>query len=226
MNKNTIVIIPARGGSKGIPGKNIKNFNGKPLIAYSIEYALSAISPDNIFVSTDCNKIKEITLNLGVKVIDRPNAIAGDTATTESAITHALESIDFTPENIILLQATSPLRPLNSLLEILNHFKSNFFDSLLTISSTHRFFWDIDGKRAIPNYDFLRRPRRQDMTNDDIKYIENGSVYIFTNIHFNKNSNRLGGNIGYYIFPEECALEIDSMSDWIVLEQIAKLNKN
>ena len=225
MTKNTIVIIPARGGSKGIPGKNIKDFNGNPLISYSIEYALSTISSDNIFVSTDCSNIKEIALNLRVKVINRPIAIAGDTATTESAISHVLESIDFTPENIILLQATSPLRPLNSLLKILTHFKLNFFDSLLTISSTHRFFWEIDGKNAIPNYDFLNRPRRQDITKDDIKYVENGSVYIFTNNHFNKNSNRLGGNIGYYIFPEECALEIDSMSDWIVLEQIAKLNK-
>ena len=63
------------------------------------------------------------------------------------------------------------------------------------------------------------------MKEDEIKYIENGSVYMFSYNHFIKKNNRLGGKIGYYIFPEECALEIDSISDWIALEQIAKLNK-
>jgi len=222
---DTIIIIPARGGSKGIPGKNIKLFNGIPLINYSINYALPIIPKNQIYISTDSEEIKKVVEDFGVKVIDRPDEISGDTATTESAISHVLNYIDNKPENVILLQATSPLRPKNSLNKIIEHFEDNKFDSLLTISSTHRFFWELDGKNANPKYDFQNRLRRQDMKEDEIKYIENGSVYMFSYNHFIKNNNRLGGKIGYYIFPEECALEIDSMSDWIALEQIAKLNK-
>ena len=98
-------------------------------------------------------------------------------------------------------------------------------NSLLSISSTHRFFWELNDEIAKPNYDFLNRPRRQDINKEKIKYIENGSVYMFSYDHFFKNNNRLGGKIGYYIFPEECAIEIDSMNEWITLEHIAKLNK-
>ena len=75
-------------------------------------------------------------------------------------------------------------------------------------------------------YDYLKRPRRQDMTDDNIKYIENGSVYMFTNDIYHKIKNRLGGKIGYYIFPQEYSFEIDSMNDWINLEQIAKQINN
>tara|TARA_S200000501_G_scaffold373428_1_gene420511 strand:+ start:588 stop:1268 length:681 start_codon:yes stop_codon:yes gene_type:complete len=222
---DTIVIIPARGGSKGIPGKNIKLFNGIPLINYSIKYALSVIPNNQIYISTDSEEIKDIVYEFGVKTIDRPDEISGDIATTESAISHVLSSIDIKPKNIVLLQATSPLRPKNSLKTLIQYFEENDFDSLLTISSTHRFFWELDGKNALPHYDFENRPRRQDMKEAEMKYIENGSVYMFSYNHFIEYNNRLGGKIGYYIFPEECAFEIDSISDWIALEQIAKLNK-
>ena len=222
MNKNIITIIPARGGSKGIPGKNIKLFNGIPLIIYSIEYAQSIIPNSHIFVSTDCSEIKKIVKNSHVNIIDRPENISGDNALTESAISHTLKNIGFTTKNIILLQPTSPLRPKNSLSKIIEHFEKNKFDSLLTISPSHRFFWEINNDLAHPKYDYLNRPRRQDMTASDIKYIENGSVYMFTNDIYHKNKNRLGGKIGYYIFPEEYSFEIDSMNDWINLEQIVK----
>ena len=222
MNNDIITIIPARGGSKSIPGKNIKLFNGIPLIIYSIEYAQSIIPSNHIFVSTDCSEIKKIVKNLPVNIIDRPKNISGDNASTESAISHTLKNIGFTTNNIILLQPTSPLRPINSLSKIIEHFEKNNFDSLLTISPTYRFFWEINDDIAHPKYNYLKRPRRQDMTYDNIKYIENGSVYMFTNAIYHKNKNRLGGKIGYYIFPEEYSFEIDSMNDWIILEQIAK----
>jgi len=217
-------IIPARGGSKGVPHKNILPFLGQPLIAHSIKYALESKSVDQVFVSTDDEQISEISRMNGADVIPRPVDIAGDTATTESAISHALEwwqQHDLRPDIIVLLQATSPLRPQGSLDQALDSFKAGNYDSLLSISPTHRFFWKVDGHEAKAEYDFMNRPRRQDMTEADIKFVENGSVYIFSADHFKYTGNRLGGKIGYTIFPEAYSPEIDASSDFTLLEEIA-----
>ncbi|MCF7796634.1 MAG: acylneuraminate cytidylyltransferase family protein [Lentisphaeria bacterium] len=224
----TIAIIPARGGSKGIPGKNIKLFNGKPLIAWSITYALSAGHVDQVLVSTEDDEIAAVAREFGAGVIPRPELLAGDTASTESAISHALEWLEgqgVQPEKVVLLQATSPLRPENSLDEAITHFDKGGFDSLLSLSPTHRFFWRTRGDIAEAEYDFLRRPRRQDMQLDEIRYVENGSLYIFTRQHFLKIGNRLGGKIGYVVFPEWYSMEIDTPLDFEILERMAKSNQ-
>ncbi|HDR03653.1 MAG TPA: acylneuraminate cytidylyltransferase family protein [Candidatus Marinimicrobia bacterium] len=218
-----ITIIPARGGSKGVPRKNIRPIAGKPLIVHSIKYAKSSRFENEIYVSTDDAEIACISTQAGAQIIPRPAEIAGDSATTESAISHALDYLalkGITPQLIILLQATSPFRPENSLDAIIERFLKERCDSLLTISPTHRFFWRIQGKEAVAEYDFLHRPRRQDMKPEDIRYVENGSVYCFTRDHFLKTGNRLGGKIGHYIFPEEYAAEIDSFSDFLYLESL------
>ena len=222
-NKKILAIIPARGGSKGIPKKNIKLFNGNPLISYTIEYANSCSMVNYTVVSTDNKEIEEIASEYNAEVIKRPIEISGDHATTESAIEHVLETLTEKPDIIILLQATSPLRPQNSLENALNIFYNGQYDSLLSISPTHRFFWKISSNIAKPKYDFKNRPRRQDIKVEDIEYVENGSVYIFSYKHFMKEKNRLGGKIGYIIFPEEFSLEIDTISDFTILENYAKL---
>jgi len=217
-------IIPARGGSKGIPQKNIIPFLGQPLITHSIRYALASNLVDRVFVSTDNDKISKISLDAGAEVIPRPDDIAGDSATTESAISHAIDwwqQQKISPDVIVLLQATSPLRPANSLDQVLENFQQENFDSLLSISPTHRFFWRVDGKEAKAEYDYMNRPRRQDMTETDIRYVENGSLYVFSLTHFSNTGNRLGGRIGYTIFPEEYSLEIDTEMDLDLLEIIA-----
>ncbi len=218
-------IIPARGGSKGVPHKNIHPFMGKPLISHSIAYAQQANRVTGVFVSTDDAEIASISSAAGAQIIARPQSIAGDTATTETAITHAVEwwqEKGHVPDIVVLLQATSPLRPKGSLDQALEHFIQHEFDSLLSISPTHRFFWRIDGNRARAEYDFENRPRRQDMTKEDIRYVENGSVYIFTRHHFETSGNRLGGKIGYTIFPEAYSPEIDSKGDFLLLENLAR----
>ena len=219
---NNITIIPARGGSKGVPGKNIKDFGGKPLIVHSIEYANASKLNNKVYVSTDDDEIAQISQDAGASIIHRPPEIADDTASTESAIEHALSVMDTQPEIIVLLQATSPLRPEKSLDRALKHFIDGEFDSLLSISPTHRFFWEIEEDIAKPKYDYLNRPRRQDMKIENIQYVENGSLYIFTREHFEKTGNRLGGKIGYTIFSEEYCLEIDTPQDFITLETIDK----
>lgn len=222
----TIAIIPARGGSKGVPRKNLRPFNGKPLIAHSIEYALSARSVDRVYVSTEDVEIAAAAHQFGADVIPRPQELAGDSATTESAIKHGLDWLasekNIKPETIVLLQATSPMRPSGSLELALEKFHAGGFDSLLTISPTHRFFWRTKGEIAVAEYDFLNRPRRQDIQPEDIRFMENGSVYIFTQQHFEKTGNRLGGKIGYYVFDEKYAVEIDRLTDFLMLEMLAK----
>jgi len=216
-----VTFIPARGGSKGIPRKNVLPFLGFPLINYSIEYAKTCDLVDGIYVSTNDKEIAEISSSSGAQVINRPNNISTDTATTESAIHHFLNVIDDKPDIIILLQATSPLRPAGSLADAINTFIQGEFDSLLSLTPTHQFFWEVDGNIALPKYDFKNR----DFRPSDIPYDENGSLYIFTRKHFEKTGNRLGGRIGYIIFAEKYGYQIDSMDDFNHLESLASNNR-
>ena len=216
----TAAIIPARGGSKGLPGKNVRAFAGQPLIVHTIKHALGAPLVDAVYVSTDDAEIAAVSSDAGAAVIDRPEELSGDTATTESAIEHALSVIAPPPSIICLLQATSPLRPENALQEALEKFESGDYDSLLSLSPTHRFFWRVEGETAVAEYEYMRRPRRQDVRPEDVRFVENGSLYVFTREHFEAHGNRLGGRIGYVIFPEEYAVEIDSAADLAVLEAI------
>ena len=214
-------IIPARGGSKGIPNKNIKRFAGKPLIVYSIEYALESKLIDKIVVSTDDRNISKIAKDSGATVIKRPPELCTDTASTESAIEHYLQSSKVKPDVIVLLQATSPLRPKGSLDESLRHFQKGGYDSLLSICPSHRFFWRIkEDKTAYAEYDYLNRPRRQALNKTDRHFMENGSLYIFSHEHFDKTGNRLGGKIGYVEWPEDYNIEIDTIIDFKILEDI------
>jgi len=217
-------IIPARGGSKGLPGKNITPFLGKPLLVHSIDYALKSDHDIKVFVSTDDNAIADAARGAGASIINRPVELSGDEASTESAIEHAVtvwEEDGLRPDIIILLQATSPLRPEGSLDQALDHFIRDGYDSMLSISPTHRFFWTIDDDRVVAEYDYMKRPRRQDMDPGSLRYVENGSVYIFTRELFLRLKNRLGGRIGCEIFPEEFSYEIDSEADLLFLEKIA-----
>jgi len=219
---NIIALIPARGGSKGIPGKNIKNFEGKPLISHSIEYAKDSKLVREIYVSTDDEQIAHISKTAGSKIIKRPPELATDTSTTESAIEHALKNIDNLPDIIVLLQPTSPLRPIHSLDKIINKFIDENYDSLLSLSPSNNFFWKINSNGISAEYDYLNRKRRQDIAEKEKKYFENGSVYIFTREHFQLTNNRLGGKIGYVVFPEEYGFEIDVPKDLIILEQLSR----
>ena len=220
MNRIT-AFIPARGGSKTVPGKNIKDFAGKPLIVHSIEYALNSNLVQEVVVSTDDSKISKISRDAGAIIIKRPDELSTETSTTESAVEHYLNSRSKKPEIIVLLQATSPLRPENSLDEAITYFINKKFDSLISIISTHRFFWRVkEDRTAYAEYDYMNRPRRQELQPIDMRYLENGSLYIFTREHFEKTGNRLGGKIGYVEWPEEYSMEIDTLLDFQLVETI------
>ena len=172
MNK-TIAIIPARGGSKRLPGKNTMLLNGIPLLAHSILYAKanSEIISD-VYVSTDDAAIKQIAIEYGAKVIDRPDYLSGDLEPTVSALKHVLENIE-PVQNVVLLQATNPLRPENLLKEAFGIYKNNY-DSLVTVTRNHQKFGKIIQRKFVPhNYEIGQRS--QDL---DPLYFENGLLYI------------------------------------------------
>lgn len=180
MNK-TIAIIPARGGSKRLPEKNIQILGEFPLLVHSILYAQENNDIiDDIYVSTDNAEIKMIALQFGVKVIDRPASISGDFEPTVSALKHVLESISIDVENVILLQPTNPFRPKNLLKEAFEIYQNGEFDSLFTVSRNYQKFGKIsldcarDDKKFIP-FNYTIGQRSQDL---EPLFSENGLLYI------------------------------------------------
>ncbi|OHT44608.1 MULTISPECIES: cytidylyltransferase domain-containing protein [Flavobacterium] len=171
----TIAIIPARGGSKRLPQKNIKLLGGIPLLAHSIMYAKanSAII-EEIYVSTDDESIKEIALKYGAKVIDRPADISGDHEATASALKHVLQNIDHEVENVVLLQPTNPVRPESLLKETFEIYQKEDSDSLFTVSRNYKKFGKITDQKFVP-YNYKIGQRSQDM---EPLYFENGLLYI------------------------------------------------
>lgn len=168
-------IIPARGGSKRLPDKNMTLLDGIPLIIHSINYAKANKDIiEQIIVSTDDPSIKEFALKEGIKVIDRPDHLSTDISNTVSALKHVLETITEEVENVVLLQPTNPLRPEKLLAEAFFKYKAENYDSLMTVTRSYQKFGKIENNRFVPfNYDMGQRSQ-------DIEplYYENGLLYI------------------------------------------------
>lgn len=172
----TIAIIPARGGSKRLPEKNILGFGGIPLLAHSILYAkANANIIDAVYVSTDDATVKQIALQYGAQVIDRPSVLSGDTEQTVTALKHALEVLDDSQiENVVLLQPTNPLRPVLLLRDCFEAFQKSDCDSLFTVTQSHQKLGKINNHTFVPfNYEIGQRS--QDL---DPLFFENGLLYI------------------------------------------------
>ena len=216
----TVALIPLRGGSKSIINKNIKYLGGKPLCAWVIEAATSASQIDQVYVSTDSDIIAETVANLDlkVKVIKRPDELATDEASTESVMLHFLDLIDF--DNLVTIQATSPMLTNNCLDKALDKFNKSKADSLFTSVRVKRFFWD-ENIRPI-NYNYSKRPRRQDFNGT---IMENGAFYITKRSLLKDLKCRLGGEIICFEMSEENSIELDEPSDWPMLESLIKRRK-
>ncbi|MEA5509375.1 acylneuraminate cytidylyltransferase family protein [Crocosphaera sp. UHCC 0190] len=215
----TVAIIPARGGSKGVPRKNIRPLAGKPLIAHSILDAQEAQWVDQVYVSTDNEEIAEISATYGAQIIPRPPELANDTASSESALIHSLQYLEtqgILPELMVFLQCTSPIRTGLEIDGAIAKLKQEQADSLLSVSPSHRFLWqEVDGVVQSINYDYRYRPRRQDM---NPQYVENGSIYVFKPWILKETGNRLGGKISLFVMSEMAALEIDSLEDFEMID--------
>lgn len=215
-----VSVIPARGGSKAIPKKNIIPFLGQPLISYTIHQSIESKTIDKTYVSTDDDRISNISRKAGAEVINRPDKLARDTSSTEEALLHAIESIPDTPEIIVLLQCTSPLRQEGDIDEAIQLVTNEGYDSVLSCCEDHSFYWtyDNDSAKAV-NYDPSDRKRRQDL---DRWYQENGSIYVMKREILKREQCRLGGSIGIHKMPKEMSFEIDTPEDYRIVESIGK----
>jgi CMP-N,N'-diacetyllegionaminic acid synthase len=219
-----LAVIPARGGSKGVPGKNVKEIHGRPLIAWSIMQAQAA-GIDRVVVSTDDSAIAAVARENGAEVpFVRPAALSTDTAATEPVVLHAIDwyaDHGCTFDIVLLLQPTSPLRFRDSIPNAIARFNETRADSLLGVCENHHFFWR-NGTSPEALYDYRRRPRRQDIRDEDRMYRENGSLYLTRVEAFRASGNRLCGQIVLFPMREEEGLEIDSHIDFKMVESVMK----
>lgn len=220
---NFLGIIPARGGSKGIPKKNIKILAGKPLIEYTLDAAKQSKFLNKIVVSTDDREIASIAEKNGVDVIMRPSAIATDESPIIDTITHALmalkEKDGFSPDIVVLLQPTSPLRNTDDIDGSIQQFSEGNYDSLISVCETeHSPFWcftieDRKLKRLFSKE--YSAARRQDLP---LTYRPNGAIYISTPVSLKKYPNFLTENTIPYIMPSNRSIDIDAPFDFVLAE--------
>jgi CMP-N,N'-diacetyllegionaminic acid synthase len=219
-----LAIVPARGGSKGIPGKNLIPLAGKPLIAYTLEQARLASTVSRVVVSTDSDRIADVARACGAEVVPRPAELASDTATSESALAHCLRFLEeresYEPDLVVFLQATSPLRRAVHIDEAVATLEQKGADSLFSCCPSHGFLWRRDGDSAVPlNYDPRHRPRRQEAPED---LVENGSIYVFKPWVLAELGSRLGGRVAVYPMSALDSWQIDEPGDVPVVETLLR----
>jgi YrbI family 3-deoxy-D-manno-octulosonate 8-phosphate phosphatase len=219
-----VAIIPARGGSKGIPRKNICRVAGKPLLAYTIEHAKATPAIDRIVVSTDAPDIGNVATRYGAQVVWRPAEISGDVSSSELAMLHALDELvmrdDYRPDLVVMLQATSPIRQTHDVQRAIETLIAEGADSLFSACSLHGFVWRRNGSGlSSVSYDYQARRMRQDAPED---LLENGSIYVTRHDLLRSTGNRLGGRIAVYHMDPLDSLQVDEPSDLLAVERLLR----
>ncbi|SDA36739.1 acylneuraminate cytidylyltransferase [Sphingomonas sp. NFR15] len=222
----TLAIIPARGGSKGIPRKNVLPLGGVPLIAHSIHAARAASRVDRVVVSTDDDEIASVARRYGAEVVRRPAELASDTASSEAALLHTLDALregeGYEPDLLVFLQCTSPLTAPEDIDGTIAALIDRRADSALAVTPFHYFLWgeDADGAHGV-NHDKSVRLMRQQRTPE---YLETGAVYVMKTEGFRAARHRFFGKTVLFDTPIERRLEIDEPADFrIAEERIARL---
>lgn len=224
--KNIIAIIPARGGSKGIPKKNIVNFCGNPLIVWTIKQAKKSKYIDEIYISTDDKDIASVSEKHEAKIIWRPKEISGDFSSSEEALKQAVneiykkdpKAIDY----IVFLQTTSPLRETKDIDNAVDKIISERADSLFSGAEIGDFYiWGKKGEKlGSLNYDYKNRKRRQEFGK---QFVENGSIYIFKPEVLFEYNNRLAGKISISEMEFWKSFEIDDFENLKFCEELFKI---
>ena len=218
-----ILIIPAKGNSKGIKKKNLISFCSKPLLYWTLLQAKKSQFRKYIYVSSESLEIKKLCDKMKVNFILRPLHLTKNYSSSESAIKHVVQSVKFKVKNIIFLQATSPLRFPNDIDRAFKLFNQSKSDSLMSCHQAEDFFdvWKKNKNRYQPltiNY----RSRKPRQLFKDKHYLANGSMWIFKNKIFKKYNNRLGGKIMLFKMHEWQSFQLDSINQKKLMELIFK----
>jgi YrbI family 3-deoxy-D-manno-octulosonate 8-phosphate phosphatase len=225
--RQAVAIIPARGGSKQIPRKNLERVGGVPLVARAVDAARAAACFDLVVVSTDDDEIAAVAEEAGARVIRRPAELSGDTAASEAAILHALDELEREGERfevVAFLQATSPFLPSAALADAVAAVRQGESDSVFSAVETYGFLWrrGADGAAEAINHEAGHRPRRQDR---EPHYLETGAFYVFRADGFRAHRHRFFGRIGIAPVPDETAIEIDDDAQLQAARALAVLHE-
>ncbi|WP_243855052.1 acylneuraminate cytidylyltransferase family protein [Diaminobutyricimonas sp. TR449] len=220
MNGRVVAVIPARGGSKGVPRKNLRLVGGRPLIARAVDAALASERVDTVYVSTDDVEIAEVARAAGAEVIDRPAELARDESSSEDALLHALEVLESAPVVLVFIQPTSPFIDPAAIDAAIDRVAAGE-DVVFSAAPTHAFLWreGADGAEAV-NHEASVRPRRQDR---DPQFQETGAFYVMRADGFRKARFRFFGRIGMAVVDEADALEIDTVEQLRLADHLATL---
>ena len=220
---NILCVIPVRGGSKGVPGKNSRLVAGKPLLSWTIEQAVAADADLDVVVSTDDPGLAALARAAGADVpFLRPAELAQDDTPTEPVVLHAIAhraAAGRRPDAVMLLQATSPVRLGDSLDRAVGQFVETGVDSLVGVVAQTPFLWRL-GEQAVAAYDIGARPRRQDLRPDDCFYRETGSLYLTRTEIYEHAHNRIGGRTGLFVMDAAEGVDIDTITDLRIAEQL------
>ena len=218
-----IVVIPARGGSKGIPRKNIRFLAGKPLIAYSIENSLKSRYIDTVLVSTDDDEIAYFANLSGAKTLKRPGELAKDDVPLDPVINHAVNQLEQAAGIkygiVITIQPTSPLLSSNTIDKAIERFLENGCDTLLSVVDDRHLSWTRKDGQYVPNYE--ERKNRQYLPPN---YKETGGIMI-TKRCFVTEKSRFGTKIDLIEVPQNESIDIDSVMDWWISEKLLNRRK-
>jgi YrbI family 3-deoxy-D-manno-octulosonate 8-phosphate phosphatase len=218
-----VAVIPARGGSKGVPGKNLRRVAGRSLVQRAVDACVAATSIDATYVSTDDAGIASAARAAGAEVIDRPADLSGDRASSESALLHALDQLvedGVQPEVIVFVQCTSPFIAPGDLDRAVDMVTSNRADSVFAAVATYEFLWRSapDGQASGINHDAAYRPRRQDR---EPHFRETGAFYVMSAAGFRAARHRFFGRTAVVQVPELTAVEIDHDHDLTLASALA-----
>lgn len=221
---NILAVIPARGGSKGIPKKNIRLMNRKPLISYSINNAINSKYIMDVFVSTDSDEIAEVASDCGAEIIKRDNSLSSDLVTLDPVIYHAKNCAEKLKNKkydiVITLQPTSPLLKTETLDNAIKYFIDNNFDTVISVINKPHLSW---GKKVngdiVPLY--KERKNRQELPP---QFFETGA-FVIAKADVVKENTRIGKNVSVFEVAEEESIDIDDKNDWLMTENLMKRKK-
>jgi len=230
-SKKILAIIPARGGSKGLPKKNIKILGGKPLIALTIEAALSSGVLNRVIISTEDEEIRDISKKYGGEVLLRPKELAGDGVVLHRVIEHVIlhlrKNENYKPDVVVLLQPTSPLRTAEDINQALEIFLSNECESVIGVyEPSHPLHWSFkQGKKHLKAAFGIEhfRKQRQDLPKF---YIPNGSIFISTLENLLKYESFYTKKVLPYVMSAEKSVDVNNEVEFMLAELlINKLNE-